>query len=186
MVATPGGQQEVGDFRFAVQVVGVKGEATRTRASGSSVKRAWEASNRGRRALQLHIFGQRPRTIEGRTTSCPSEPLGRSQAVEQSGGSRVGHGQALAKVRSEVPETLEAAKTYGGNACKLNADLVEGWKAELRNLLHGRVEEVVLKEKIEFKRSLNSSLWEAWQKMSADPENVYRSRSGPGMVRRRA
>ena len=70
----------------------------------------------------------------------------------------------------KYPETLEAAKTYGGNACKL--DEVEGWKAELRNLLHGRVEEVVLKEKIEFKSPLSSSLWEAWQKMSADPEKA--------------
>ena len=70
----------------------------------------------------------------------------------------------------EFPEVLRAAKSYGGSSCRLEPDLVEAWKEELRELLHGKAEELILKEKIEFKSPLNASLWEAWQKMSADPE----------------
>ena len=65
---------------------------------------------------------------------------------------------------------MSAAKAYGSGTCKLEPNLVEAWKEELRELLHGRAEEVVLKEKIEFKSPLRASLWEAWQRMAADPE----------------
>ena len=68
------------------------------------------------------------------------------------------------------PEGLLAAKAYGGNSCRLDADLVEAWKNEMLELLHGRVEPVNLKEKIEFKSPLQANLWEAWQKISAGPE----------------
>ena len=70
----------------------------------------------------------------------------------------------------KYPEVLRAAKSYGGNSCKLDPTLIKAWKDELRDLLHGRGEDVVLKEKFEFKSPLTASLWEAWQKMSADPE----------------
>ena len=68
------------------------------------------------------------------------------------------------------PCVLRAAKAYGGNGCRLEPDLVEAWKEEMLELLHGRCEAVNLKERIEFKSPLNANLWEAWQKMAADPE----------------
>ena len=60
-------------------------------------------------------------------------------------------GMAVEKVRrsGDFPQVLRAAKHHGGASCKLDADLVEAWKGELRDLLHGRTEELVLKEKID-------------------------------------
>ena len=41
----------------------------------------------------------------------------------------------------EYCEVLWAAKEYGGNACKLEPDLVEAWKGEMKDLLRGRAED---------------------------------------------
>ena len=70
----------------------------------------------------------------------------------------------------EHPEAMEVAKTYGSKDCQPDKDIAAAWKEELKLLLKVKGESANLKERIEFTSPLDSSMWRAWQRASADPD----------------
>ena len=69
------------------------------------------------------------------------------------------------------PQALNLARAYGSPECKPDDEITMAWRRDLKTLLKANSNSAPqLREKFEFKSPLEPELWEAWARMSGDPE----------------
>ena len=84
----------------------------------------------------------------------------------------------------EYIDAVDVATNYGMEEARFNQDIVEAWKSKLRELF--RVKDlakdgVVLRDNMAYRSPLDADLWDAWGKVSRDPDTNL-----PGFMRKGA
>ena len=98
----------------------------------------------------------------------PYKSLKKMTILQEAGNDMARAWNALVK---DMPQALEAARTYGSERCELDPQVLDEWVTRLNSMMKATTPtDVDLKGKYQFRSPLKPELWEAWQKFSKDPE----------------
>jgi hypothetical protein len=116
----------------------------------------------------------------------PAAAVSRLHQVRQVG--EMIHAAWMDFVVSQHPEALSVAINYGSSEAKFNEDVLARWTERLQtSLLEMETQDgITLREEMEFKSPLHSSLWDAWRIKARDPEQCigqWAREGAPGMER---
>ena len=137
-------------------------------------KRAWNAGDLQRDQLpQGPLQSKKARREDKKSFFIggmrnPYKSLKKMTILQEAGNDMARAWNALIK---DMPQALEAARTYGSERCELDPQVLDEWVMRLNSMMKVTTPtDVDLKGKYQFRSPLKPELWEAWQRFSKDPE----------------